>query len=242
MNPPLLEPVAVTAALDDWRVLLGCVATTFSAPSYPAATAFAHEVALLAEDAQHHPDIDIRYPGRVTVVLTTHASGGLTQLDVDLARQIDQLAVESGLAVAPNLVQATEIAIDALDANAIRPFWKAVLGYVDQRTEAAYAEPPGLVDPQRSGPAVWFQTMDSPRPQRSRIHVDVIVPVDVAAARLEAAIAAGGVLLTDAFAPSFWVLADVEGNEACICTSAGRSLELASDASSDTDSDAPSGG
>lgn len=226
MNPPLLEPAEVTAALDDWRVLLGCVATTFSAPSYPAATAFAHAVALLAEKAQHHPDIDIRYPGRVTVVLTTHASGGLTQLDVGLARQIDQLAVESGLAVGPNLVQATEIAIDALDANAIRPFWKAVLGYVDQRPEAAYDDPPGLVDPQRSGPAVWFQTMDSPRPQRSRIHVDVIVPVDVAAARLEAAIAAGGVLLTDAFAPSFWVLADVEGNEACICTSAGRSLQV----------------
>ena len=223
MNPPLLEPAEVSTALHDWRVLLGCVATTFVAPSYPAATAFAHAVASLAEAAEHHPDMDIRYPGRVKVVLTTHASGGLTQLDVDLARRIDELAAQSGLSVAPQVVQATEIAIDAIDADAIRPFWKAVLGYVDQRPEAADDEPPGLVDPHRSGPSVWFQTMDAPRPQRSRTHIDVIVPEDVATERLEAALAAGGVLLTDAFAPSFWVLADVEGNEACICTSAGRS-------------------
>ena len=50
----------------------------------------------------------------------------------DNARRIDELAAQSGLSVAPQVVQATEIAIDAIDADAIRPFWKAVLGYVDQ--------------------------------------------------------------------------------------------------------------
>jgi 4a-hydroxytetrahydrobiopterin dehydratase len=60
--------------------------------------------------------------------------------------------------------------------------------------------------------------MDAPRPQRNRIHIDVSVPHDQAQARLEAALAAGGRLLSDAEAPAFWVLADPEGNGACITT------------------------
>ena len=75
-----------------------------------------------------------------------------------------------------------------------------------------------LLDPRRIGPAVWFQQMDAPRPQRNRIHIDVTVAADEAADRMAAALAAGGRLLTDQYARSFWVLADPEGNEACICT------------------------
>jgi 4a-hydroxytetrahydrobiopterin dehydratase len=79
-----------------------------------------------------------------------------------------------------------------------------------------------LVDPLRQGPAIWFQQMAAPRPQRNRIHLDVSVPHDEAQHRIEAALAAGGVLLSDSRAPAFWVLADVEGNEACITTWQGR--------------------
>jgi 4a-hydroxytetrahydrobiopterin dehydratase len=64
--------------------------------------------------------------------------------------------------------------------------------------------------------------MDAPRPQRNRIHLDVDVPHDAAADRISAAIAAGGTLLSDSAAPAFWVLADAEGNEVCICTWQGR--------------------
>ena len=60
--------------------------------------------------------------------------------------------------------------------------------------------------------------MDAPRPQRNRIHIDVTVPHEVAESRIAAAIAAGGRLVTDEYAPAFWVLADPEGNEACVCT------------------------
>jgi 4a-hydroxytetrahydrobiopterin dehydratase len=60
--------------------------------------------------------------------------------------------------------------------------------------------------------------MDAPRPHRNRIHVDVVVPHDVAPQRLADALAAGGTLRSDREAPAFWVLADPEGNEACICT------------------------
>jgi 4a-hydroxytetrahydrobiopterin dehydratase len=69
---------------------------------------------------------------------------------------------------------------------------------------------------------VWFQQMDAPRPQRNRIHLDVIVPHDVAEERVAATLAAGGRLVSADRAPAFWVLADVEGNEACVCTWQGR--------------------
>jgi 4a-hydroxytetrahydrobiopterin dehydratase len=60
--------------------------------------------------------------------------------------------------------------------------------------------------------------MDAPRPQRNRMHIDVWVPHDQAEARVAAAIAAGGRLVTDAHAPMWWVLADPEGNEADVAT------------------------
>ena len=64
--------------------------------------------------------------------------------------------------------------------------------------------------------------MDAPRPQRNRIHVDVWVPHDQAEARVAAALAAGGRLVSDTHAPAWWALADTEGNEADVATWQGR--------------------
>ena len=64
--------------------------------------------------------------------------------------------------------------------------------------------------------------MDGPRPQRNRVHFDVWVAPELAEARIAAALAAGGRLVTDEFAPSWWVLADAEGNEVCVATALGR--------------------
>ena len=60
--------------------------------------------------------------------------------------------------------------------------------------------------------------MDEPRPQRNRIHFDLTVPHDAAQARIEAALAAGGHLVSAEEARAFWILADAEGNEVCVCT------------------------
>jgi 4a-hydroxytetrahydrobiopterin dehydratase len=79
-----------------------------------------------------------------------------------------------------------------------------------------------LVDPHGRGPSFWFQRMDAPRPQRNRLHIDVWVPPERGEARVAAALAAGGRLVSNAHAPSRWVLADAEGNEACVATSAER--------------------
>jgi 4a-hydroxytetrahydrobiopterin dehydratase len=108
------------------------------------------------------------------------------------------------------------MAIDAVDIPAIRPFWKAVMGYVDE--PGSDGPQNGIVDPAGQLPAIWFQQMDTPRAQRNRVHFDITVPHDEAEPRVNAALAAGGRLVDDSFARSFWVLADAEGNEVCVCT------------------------
>jgi 4a-hydroxytetrahydrobiopterin dehydratase len=97
----------------------------------------------------------------------------------------------------------------------VRAFWRAVLGYREVGDE-------DLVDPDARGPSFWFQEMDEPCEQRNRVHVDVFVPHDRAEARVAAAIAAGGRLVTGQYAPAWWVLADAEGNEACVASWMGR--------------------
>lgn len=197
--------------LGDWRFVLGAIHAAFTTGSYPAAAEFVGAVTDAAERLVHHPDIDIRYPGTVHVTITTHAVGGLTTLDVDLAREISRLAASAGVATGGPSIQTTELCIDTLDETAIRPFWAAVLDY-DVAADGS------LVDPRRRGWPVWFQQMDEPRTDRNRIHLDVSVPHDLAEERIAAAIAAGGRMVSDERAKAFWILADADGNEACICT------------------------
>ncbi|MER5928474.1 VOC family protein, partial [Streptomyces mirabilis] len=87
---------------------------------------------------------------------------------------------------------------------------------------SAVVEKDPLIDPVGQGPAIWFQQMDRARPQRNRIHFDICVPHDEAPRRIETALAAGGRLVSATRAPAFWVLADLEGNEACVTTWQGR--------------------
>lgn len=196
--------------LDDWRFVLGAIRARFRAPSFPAGAALIGSIAEAAEAADHHPDVTLHHPGIVGVVLTTHAAGGVTDADVDLARAISGLADRADATSEVLQTQAVEVAIDTMDADRIRPFWAAVLGYRERNGE--------LVDPYGEGPSFWFQQMDQPRTERSRFHIDVDVPHDIAEQRVADALAAGGRLVTDEFARSWWVLADADGNEACICT------------------------
>jgi 4a-hydroxytetrahydrobiopterin dehydratase len=202
--------VAEQEGLDDWRILLRTLQTSFRTGSMAKGLEFAGRIGALADDANHHPDLTVTYP-RVHVLLTTHDTGGLTTRDVALAREISAVAAELGIEADPRSATHLEIAIDAMDIPSVKPFWEAVLGYRPDKEDE-------VVDPFNRWPAFWFQQMDAPRPQRNRIHVDVDVPHDVARERIDAALAAGGTLVSDAEAPAFWVLADPEGNEACICT------------------------
>jgi len=215
-EPITADRVAALDGLDDWRVVLSSLQATFRAPSFPAAGRLVGAIADAAEAADHHPDLSLVYPGRVRVALTTHAIDGLSTHDVDLARRISALAADAGATAERASAQLVELAIDTMDADRIRPFWAAVLDYREQ--------PDGsLADPRGWGAPVWFQQMDEPRTERNRFHVDVSVPHDEAEARIAAALDAGGTLVTGRYARSFWVLADADGNEACVCTWQDRS-------------------
>jgi 4a-hydroxytetrahydrobiopterin dehydratase len=203
--------------LGDWRVLRRRVEANFLCGSFTAAGSFAAAVAELCDAQDHHASIDLRYPDTVHVVSTTHYLSALTERDVTLARAISDLAVERGCRSTPTASSLVEIAIDALDIDAVRPFWQAVLDYAAQKPDE-HGKVVDLYDPRGVGAPIWFQQMDAPRPQRNRIHLDIAVPHDIAEERVEAAVAAGGRLVNDTRAKAFWILADVEGNEACICT------------------------
>ncbi|GAB6900896.1 4a-hydroxytetrahydrobiopterin dehydratase [Kineosporia succinea] len=182
------------------------------APGFPQAVELVSRVALSAEEMNHHPDIDIRFD-KVTFTLSTHSSGGVTALDVELAQRI-MMHVDAVGAQALQPAARVELAIDTLDAAAIRPFWRAGLGYVERRGDEGIE----LHNPDEVGPVVWFQPMDEPRTGRGRIHFDVYVSFDDAPKRVADVVEAGGRLVTDEFAPDWWVLADAEGNELCVCT------------------------
>ena len=210
-----------------WRFLLGSLQTAVPVGSLAQGTEVATSaVAVCGGYADQHLSVDLR-PDRVVLSLQSRDRAAVTANDVDLAHRISAVVQEAGLRTepaigtqAPRSVHLLEIAIDALDIPAIRPFWKAVLGYVPETGADGPAGP--LVDPVGQGPAVWFQQMDQPRPQRNRIHLDICVPHDEAHRRIEAATAAGGRLVSAVRAPAFWVLADIEGNEACVTTWQGR--------------------
>jgi hypothetical protein len=115
-----------------------------------------------------------------------------------------------GVPADPTAVQTVQVTIDTLVGAEVMPFWRAVLGY-EYRGDSPDED---LIDPHGRGPSLWFQRMDAPRRQRNRIHIDIWVPHDQAETRVvAAAIAAGGRLVTDEYAPSWWVLADAGGND-----------------------------
>jgi 4a-hydroxytetrahydrobiopterin dehydratase len=223
-----LSRAEISAAVTDlgWRFVLGEARTSVPVGSLAQAVAAAGEVTAAAgAGADGHVTLDAR-ADRLLVSAQTREIGWVTPFDLELVRRITAALGERGLAPDPGVgagkraQQVLEIAIDAQDIPAVRPFWKAVLGYVDESPTSGPEDP--LVDPYGQGPALWFQQMDAPRPQRNRIHIDVSVPHDEAPGRIAAVLAAGGTLVYDKEAPAFWVLADAEGNEACVTTWQGR--------------------
>ena len=89
-----LNPEQVKTALPsvkEWKKQSASITRTCQFKDFAAAMEFVNKVARAAEDASHHPDIDIRW-NKVTLTLATHSEGGLTQKDFDLAKKIDALA------------------------------------------------------------------------------------------------------------------------------------------------------
>jgi len=116
----------------------GSLVLAVEAPSYPDAVRLIGLVADEAETMNHHPDVDLRWR-TVTFTFATHSAGGVTQLDVELAHRVLAVAKQVGARPLP-VPERVEIGLDVVDADAVRPFWAAALGYRHHGTPAGDAE------------------------------------------------------------------------------------------------------
>jgi 4a-hydroxytetrahydrobiopterin dehydratase len=204
------------AGLDDWRKLAQALHARFLTGDFVTGLGFVTAVTEAAEAANHHPDVSLTYPF-VDLTLISHDVGRVTQRDLDLALEISEIARERGVGAEPSAPAQVELALDTADVAAIGPFWAALL---TGSTDALQGD--DVVDPSGRVPLLWFQDTDAHETPRQRFHIDLWVPHDVAEERIAAAVAAGGRVVDDSRKPSFVVVADPEGNRACVCTILGR--------------------
>lgn len=197
----------------DWWALFGAM-SFYPTESPWQASRLAAAVAALADEAGVPILVDLR-PDGVTV------DSGKDQWEVDdrfgeLAARIQTAAHDLDLSADPARLRFVQLGIDAVDVSAVRAFWTSVLGYRHDPRENLT----DIYDPRRLNPVVIFQQMDASecerRRQRNRIRLDIALPHDVVEQRVAAVIEAGGRLVSDQRAPSSWLVADPEGNEATL--------------------------
>lgn len=203
--------------LDHWRVLFDALHARFRTGDFETGIKLVKKIAKAADKADHHPDIDLTYT-KVDVRLSSHDVGGVTRRDIELARQVSEIADDLDLETAPGELSVIELALDTPDHDEVKPFWAALLGY-----EGSDEFPDELTDPHGTRTTLWFQKApEAGQEAPQRFHLDVRVPPEVAEDRVKAALDAGGTLVTDERAPTVWVVADKYGNKACITTWLGR--------------------
>lgn len=210
------EALGETSATADWQAVfsaMACYRTSSSTQQCELVSA----VAALADEAGFPLLLDVR-PGLVIIdsgkdqwVDDAH---GLELAFTDLAASLQAAARDVGATVDPGLPRFAQLFFDAADVAAVRAFWVAALGYVEDRR----AHVSDIHDPRRLNPVLVFQEIDASeterRRQRNRIHVELAVPSDVAQARVATIVAAGGRVLDES--QDRWQVADPEGNELVI--------------------------
>jgi 4a-hydroxytetrahydrobiopterin dehydratase len=217
-----LTPSQFNDAVGDlgWRIVGDGCCAFYATRSLAQSADFARRIAELPDVDSHPPDFDIR-PDGVTVRLLTRTAEwyGPSQRDVSAAREISRIADEVGLRPDPSAVQSVLVIPGGPATAELMPFWQAILGY-ERRPDSPEED---LVDPHLRGPAFWFEQMDEPRADGGgAIHIAVWVPEEDAEARVQAALAAGGRMVRDDYAPSWWTLADAAGNECDVASVKGR--------------------
>jgi 4a-hydroxytetrahydrobiopterin dehydratase len=208
MNEQGWQGFLAADGVGDWVVLHGGATAVFRVGSLG-------EAARLAEEVAKIPTIE----GSGVLLTITAASlavrlsRDLWQLElrhVELARAVSAVARAHGAVADRAAVQEVQLAIAAKPEEVDISFWRAVLGYAPMADDNA-------VDPLGHGSTVWMQELDEAKPLRHAMHVDVSVAREHVAARLEAALAAGGRIVDASHAPSHWTLADRAGNRVCVC-------------------------
>lgn len=194
--------------VEDWVVLHGGACAVFRVHSLSEAASLAVAIAS-APDAAGRGILLTASDDRLTVRLNRDV-WQLEDTHIQLARTISGIAQQHGAIADRAAVQEVQIAVaakaDAIDIG----FWRAVLGYAPMANDNA-------VDPLGHSSTVWMQQLDAAKTLRHAMHIDVSVAREHAEARLAAAIAAGGRIVDESQAPSYWTLSDRAGNRVCIC-------------------------
>lgn len=219
------EPISATQfreseGLEDWRVLAEGALIFFRTDSFADSARLIQLIGTIPGIDDHPPAIDVRAGGvTVRLISVTDDYFGMTDGDVKMARQISEVGRRAGMVADPSRLQSLLVIPGAPKGVDVLPFWQAVLGY-EPRPDSPDDD---LVDPHDRGAPFWFEQMNEPRGDGGgAIHLGVWVPPEHAEARIAAALAAGGRLVRDDFAPTSWTLADAAGNEADIATITGR--------------------
>lgn len=213
--------------LPDWRKLGQGLHARYLVDDFATGVGFVAAVGEAGSTLGHHPRVTIGH-GNVDFELISdgvyrddqgieHVVAGVTQLDIDLARRITAIAAERAVDADPASITTIELALDTAYAATIAPVWAALL----TGSTAAWsgkATSDDVRDPTGRAPTLWFQGTDEHETPRQRFHIDVWVAPEMAEQRIAAAVAAGGIIVDDSQAPSFTVIADQEGNKACVCT------------------------
>jgi 4a-hydroxytetrahydrobiopterin dehydratase len=225
----MLSGERITAAgLQDWRKLGQGLHARFIVPDFRAGVLFLDAVGNAGEAVRHYPEVrmatayvDLKLLSDDAIYRDDagieHRVDWVTQQDVDLARRISEIAAEQSLSADPGSVTAVELALDTANSETMAPVWAALL------TGGSEAQGRGTIgDDVRDGtnrvPILWFQQTEPHETPRQRFHIDVQVPYDVAEHRIAAAVAAGAVIVDDSRAPWTTVIADPDGNKACVGT------------------------
>jgi 4a-hydroxytetrahydrobiopterin dehydratase len=216
------------ADLADWRKLGQGLHARYVVGDFEAAVRFVAAVGAAGDELGHHPHVTMG-DGYVDFKLLSndavyrdgngveHVVDWVTQHDVDLARRISEVAGEQAVAADTASITAIELALDTAHAATIAPVWAALLtGSTDARGRGTIGD--DIRDATERVPILWFQDTDEHETPRQRFHLDVWVPPEVADQRIAAAVAAGGTIVDDSQAPSYTVIADPDGNKACVCT------------------------
>ena len=188
----------------DWRVTGSGPQAVFAATSLEQAARLVAPVVVAAESFGVLPDIDVR-PEAVVVRIPDRGDDGIPASAVDFAASVSRAAAELQLAPEPSRVQSVGIYVAQHSQADARPFFVAALGYEALGDTDA-------VDPLRRGPQLAFNPITGDAPARGRTHFDVFVPADEARQRVDAALAAGGRLVDDSYAPAWWSLASPENH------------------------------